>query len=304
MAYAIGTPGQPWGESEIEQWRSAVRYYRSYQTEVVDHLYRLSDRFHIDNYGSLSHDPIRYSLFAVKTAQPNPELPWVLITGGVHGYETSGVLGALSFLVNKAEQYEEKFNLVVIPCVSPWGFETINRWNYDTIDPNRSFKDGGLCEEAQFTMQYVAKHGIEPVMHIDLHETTDTDATEFRPALAAKLGQKETPTHIPDGFYLVGDSGNPQDAFQARIIAAVESVTHIAPNDEEGCLLGDKASQHGVVNYDAKLLGLCAGFTSARFTTTTEVYPDSESATREECIAAQVVAVEAALEFVSEQINS
>jgi len=45
-------------------------------------------------------------------------------------------------------------------------------------------------------------------------------------------------------------------------------------------------------------LGLCAGMTGARYTTTTEVYPDSPRATPEQCIAAQVAAVCAGLEFV------
>lgn len=300
MNYAVGTPGKPWGESEVDQWRQLARYQRSYQGNVVDHLYRLSDRFDVDNYGALSHDPIRYSLFAVKTRTPNPDLPWVVITGGVHGYETSGVMGALAFLVNHAESYQDRFNFVVLPCISPWGFETINRWNYDSIDPNRSFKDGGLCEEAKFAMAYVDGLGIEALLHIDLHETTDTDETEFRPALAAKLGQAYAPTMIPDGFYLVGNSSNPQAEFQAHIIAAVEAVTHIAPDDDEGRLLGDTAAQRGVVNYDYSALGLCAGFSSAKYQTTTEVYPDSQSATPEECIAAQVAGIEAALEFIAE----
>jgi hypothetical protein len=47
-----------------------------------------------------------------------------------------------------------------------------------------------------------------------------------------------------------------------------------------------------------KHLGLCAGISGARYTTTTEVYPDSPRATPEQCIAAQVAAVCAAVEFV------
>ena len=301
MAYSIGTPGTPWGEAEIREWRSTARYQRSYQTLVVDRVYGLSERFRVDTYGALSHDPIRYSLFAVSTREPNPELPWVLVTGGVHGYETSGVLGALSFLANKAEEFQARFNFVVLPCVSPWGFETINRWNIDSIDPNRSFKDGGLCEEAQFALTHLNGLDVEFLMHIDLHETTDTDATEFRPALAAKLGKDDSPTEIPDGFYLVGDAQNPQPEFQAAIIAGVASVTHIAPNDAEGRLLGDIAAQRGVVNYDVKPMGLCAGLSAASFTTTTEVYPDSPTATPQQCIEAQVAAIVAGLEYISAQ---
>ena len=54
----------------------------------------------------------------------------------------------------------------------------------------------------------------------------------------------------------------------------------------------------GVIRYPLKALGLCAGITGARYTTTTEVYPDSPRATPEQCNEAQAVAVKAAVEFV------
>jgi len=44
-------------------------------------------------------------------------------------------------------------------------------------------------------------------------------------------------------------------------------------------------------------LGLCAGITDARYTTTTEVYPDSPRASAEQCNAAQAAAVCAAIDF-------
>ena len=52
------------------------------------------------------------------------------------------------------------------------------------------------------------------LVHVDLHETTDTDETEFRPAKAARDGEYIDPDTIPDGFYCVGDTANPQDDFQ------------------------------------------------------------------------------------------
>jgi hypothetical protein len=44
-------------------------------------------------------------------------------------------------------------------------------------------------------------------------------------------------------------------------------------------------------------LGLCTSITHARYTTITEVYPDSPRTTPAQCNAAQVAAVCAALEF-------
>ena len=72
----------------------------------------------------------------------------VLVTGGVHGYETSGVFGALRFLDQHAAHYQGRVNLLVVPCVSPWAYERIHRWNPFAIDPNRSFHTPSPSAEA------------------------------------------------------------------------------------------------------------------------------------------------------------
>lgn len=43
-------------------------------------------------------------------------------------------------------------------------------------------------------------------VHIDLHETTDTDESEFMPAKSARDGVAHEEGEIPDGIYLVGNS--------------------------------------------------------------------------------------------------
>ena len=136
------------------------------------------------------------------------------------------------------------------------------------------------------------------LMHIDLHETTDTDETEFRPAKAARDGDYIAPDTIPDGFYCVADTANPQDGFQKAIIDAVRKVTHIAPPDGEGKIIGEVVTQDGVIGYPLSELGLCASITGAKYTSTTEVYPDSPKATDDECNDAQVAAVVGGLEYV------
>jgi hypothetical protein len=39
----------------------------------------------------------RFPLFAIRSRDWQPALPGVLVTGGVHGYKTSGLQGALWF---------------------------------------------------------------------------------------------------------------------------------------------------------------------------------------------------------------
>ncbi len=298
ISYPIGTPGQPWGAAEVAQWRSRQLPQRSYETDVVRVIYGMRDHFDVQQYGRLDYGVDTYPLFAVRTRAWRDGLPCVLVTGGVHGYETSGVLGALQFIAQHAGDYASDVNLVVAPCVSPWAYERIQRWNADAIDPNRSFRDHSTAQESAALMQLVAPFRDRVTLHVDLHETTDTDESEFRPALAARDGIAHEPGEIPDGFYVVDDSENPQPAFQRAVIAAVARVTHIAAADASGEIIGSPVVDHGVIQYPLRRLGLCARVTNARYTTTTEVYPDSPKATPAQCNNAQVAAVRAAIDYL------
>ena len=297
LSYPIGTLGQPWGAVEIADWRSRQVKRRSYAADVLQALEPLCERFDVAEYGALDYAGEWYPLMSVRSRDWRDELPIMLVTGGVHGYETSGVHGALQFLRDHARDYAGRANLLVVPCVSPWAYERIHRWNPDAIDPNRNFRDGSPSKEAAALVNLLAPLHGRVLMHIDLHETTDSDESEFRPALAARDGKDFEPGEIPDGFYLVDDTENPQPAFQQAVIEAVAKVTHIAPADAHGEIIGSPQVAPGVIEYALKALGLCAGITGARYTTTTEVYPDSPRATPQQCNDAQVAAVRAAIDY-------
>lgn len=300
--YPIGTPGQPWGPVEFEAWRSRQSVQRSY-ADVLAAIDALPADLQRQSYGDIAYPDGQYPVWAVRNRW-QAGVPWVLVTGGVHGYETSGVWGALHFLAEHALAWDGRANVLVLPCVSPWAYERVHRWNWDGIDPNRSFKHPSPSQEAAAVMRLVAQvrqqWQAEFVAHVDLHETTLSDESEFRPALAARDGQPFVPGSIPDGFYLVDDSDNPQPVFQQAVLQAVAKVTHIAEPDAEGRLIGSAMVAPGVIRYPLKALGLCASVSGARYTTTTEVFPDSPRTTPERCNLAQAVAVQAALRFVTQ----
>ncbi|VXB22992.1 Peptidase [Luteimonas sp. 9C] len=295
--YPIGTPGQPWGDAERAAWRTAQTRQRSHADDVVARVDALRTRFDVAVYDQLDAGGRCYPLLAIRSRDWRPDLPVGVVTGGVHGYETSGVVGALEFLEQSAADFAGRINLLVVPCVSPWGYEHVQRWNIDAIDPNRSFRAGSPARESAALVALLAPLRGEVLVHVDLHETTDTDESEFRPALAARDGVAFEPGGIPDGFYLVDDSERPQPGFQQTVIAAVERVTHIAPADADGEMIGSPVVAHGVIEYPVVELGLCAGITGARYVTTTEVYPDSPRTTPAECNAAQVASIVSALEY-------
>jgi len=299
--YPIGTPGVPWGQAEVATWLSRQIFRRSYEADVLRVIETLRSGYDVVQYGRLDYHPDKYPLFAIKSHRWNDALPCALVTGGVHGYEISGVHGALSFIDKHAATYAGRVNFIVAPCVSPWAYEVIHRWNTHAIDPNRSFRHDSPAQESAALMHLVAPIRDRVLAHIDLHETTDTDASEFRPALAARDGVTHVPGEIPDGFYLVADSEHPQLKFQQAVIAAVAQVTHIAPADRNGEIIGSPLIAPGVIAYPLERLGLCASITQAPYKTTTEVYPDSPRTTPEQCIDAQVSAVCAAIDFALTQ---
>jgi hypothetical protein len=297
----IGTPGVPWGKAEVAAWLATQTRKRSFEADVLAPVRALASDWDVREYGRLDYPPDSYPLLAISSRDWRDGLPCVLVTGGVHGYETSGVHGALRFVDRHASRYAGRVNLLVVPCVSPWAYERIHRWNFDALDPNRSFRENSPAQESAALMRLVAPLRERVLLHIDLHETTDSDESEFRPALAARDGVAFEPGEIPDGFYLVGDTEDPQPAFQQAVIAAVARVTHIAPADADGRIIGSPVVAPGVINYPLRQLGLCAGITDARYKTTTEVYPDSPRASPEQCNEAQVAAVCAAIDFVLAQ---
>jgi len=295
--YPIGTPGTPWGPAEVAAWRARQVRQRSYVDDVVARIDALRAGFDVRQYGELDYAPERYPLYAVRSRHWRDGLPLMVVTGGVHGYETSGVHGALQFLERDAARYAGRINLLAVPCVSPWGYERIHRWNPAALDPNRNFRADSPAPESAALWSLLAPLAAQARMHIDLHETTDTDESEFRPALAARDGKDYAPGTIPDGFYLCADSARPEPAFQQAVIAAVAKVTHIAPAGPDGTIIGSPVVAPGVIEYACRELGLCAGITEARYRTTTEVYPDSPRATPAQCNDAQAAAVGAAIDY-------
>jgi hypothetical protein len=76
------------------------------------------------------------------------------------------------------------------------------------------------------------------------------------------------------------------------------------PAEADGTMIGEKVVQDGVIAIPSpNSLGLCAGVTNAHYATTTEVYPDSPSATEEQCNRAQVACIDGGLQCIIREQN-
>ena len=67
------------------------------------------------------------------------------------------------------------------------------------------------------------------------------------------------------------------------MIEAVRAVTHIAPPDAEGKIIGAEVKQEGVIHYPAKELHLCSSVTNADYCTTQRCTSTVKTVTDDQC---------------------
>lgn len=285
---------KPWGPEEKAAWLKRQDTKRSYVRIVANRLDRLPTNglYKVEEYGSLNYKPQPYRLLRVTVGDLTNGKPNVLITGGVHGYEMSGVLAPMEFLEKYASALSDRFNFLVYPCLSPWAMEVDHRWNPDAMDTNRHFKrDGEQTAECVAFMDSIESLKTRFRVAVDLHETNNRDI-ELEAERADKDGDEPDTSPIPQGFYLVMHSKNKGSAIGRRIIETVSKVTRIAPEKDFFGMTNDG----GLTFYDKP--GLCMAFAlqHAPEAVTTEVYPDI--ITQEEAIQGQVASIRGALEHV------
>ncbi len=309
-----------WKEAEKLEWLSRQKFQRSYADQVlarIEKLKAVGGKLKIQSYGNLTLQgrtelaidgatlsaeeyKNRYPLYYAEVGDITNGKPNIIVTGGTHGYEESGVYGALEFLENHAIEYSENFNFLVFPCLSPFAYEVNQRWTHDAWDPNRSFdRSKPYVPEAQLVMDVLdearKRAGKNFAAAVDLHETPDRDKTMMSPQYQ-RYGINLTADDIliPNGYYLISGVTNESPEMALKIIEEVRKVTPIAPDPE---IHGDR-NENGIVisqGSDPTHQGLNQAYmrTIADNSFTTEIYPEIHPEPRgsSEAIAAQVATI-------------
>ena len=68
----------------------------------------------------------------------------ILIVTGVHGYERASINSTYYFVKDLLSNYAlnsllENYEIHIVPCVTPWGFNNNSRVNYNSVNINRNF---------------------------------------------------------------------------------------------------------------------------------------------------------------------
>ena len=97
----------------------------------------------------------------------------ILISAGIHGDEPAGVEAICTFLENKRfEDYLDKWEITILPCINPYGFEKNIRENHETRDLNRLFKDQDPPLEVKLAKSIFSPSYFN--ITIELHEDCDS----------------------------------------------------------------------------------------------------------------------------------
>jgi len=113
----------------------------------------------------------------------------VLISAGIHGDEPAGVETVCSFIERKDySQFVQEWEITLVPCINPFGYEANTRSNHEGVDLNRKFKSPTPPQEV-----VLAKKLFDSFfdLTIELHEDVDSSgyylfhssADGIRPAL-------------------------------------------------------------------------------------------------------------------------
>ncbi len=156
--------------------------------------------------GEVKSESQTYPLVKIVMGKENRKR--ALISAGIHGDEPAGVETICSFLEqNIFHQFSSEWELTLLPCINPTGFELHTRENHEGKDLNRLFKIDVSCPEILFVKNTFDR----PYdLDLELHEDVDTS-----------------------GYYLYQKDLTPELGVLGReILDGVEEVMELNPNNE------------------------------------------------------------------------
>ncbi len=96
----------------------------------------------------------------------------VLLSAGIHGDELAGVEALCEWLESRAYvKFLQRWDITMLPCINPWGYEHGTRANGDGQDLNREFNSSHPPQEVLF-VQSVLQQRFD--LSLELHADEDS----------------------------------------------------------------------------------------------------------------------------------
>lgn len=143
---------------------------RSFAREVEARIRRLKG-FVTTTIGSARYGNRVYPILACTTSGAGDRRrPKILVSGGVHGDEVAGVFAALEFLETLAPPLTPWFQIAVLPCMNPSGFELETLETADGANLNRLFGTETRQPEIVAVDSWLRRLNHRFAVTFDLHE--------------------------------------------------------------------------------------------------------------------------------------
>ncbi|MCH7622916.1 MAG: M14 family metallocarboxypeptidase [Nitrospinae bacterium] len=137
--------------------------------------------------GEISDSSLSHSIERIVLGRGNGKR--VLISAGIHGDEPAGVETVCSFIERKEYlRFVQEWEITLVPCINPFGYEANTRSNHEGVDLNRKFKSPSPPREVVLAQKlFDSKFDLT----LELHEDVDSSgyylfhlsADGLRPAL-------------------------------------------------------------------------------------------------------------------------
>lgn len=293
----------PWDLSNWSQSADAqediydLRDFYNHQASIISQFNGAAKRMVC---GYVTYHDVSYPIVMSLIGPYDPSKPSVLIQGGTHGYEPSGVFANLQFS-KEAAQYIERYNIFAIACTNPWAFVKDQRWGAHGVDGNRGWHVGSQNQEAEALILFMQREYPEAMqrgfhIHISNHEWPVERDNEFDALKAQRNGQEFTPSDLTSEtrseFFLIEDGQRNNRTVAKAVINSVENVMPILKPDGKGCIYDTPIQQKGVIHTNLQNIDVL--FTNASIALTTEIKVGTEDT--DVLVNAQVAAIHAALD--------
>jgi murein peptide amidase A len=108
-----------------------------------------------------------YELMRVSLGSGAPRR--VLLSAGIHGDELAGVEALCVWLETRAYvRFLQRWDITVLPCINPWGYEYGTRENSEGHDLNREFNSAPAPQEVLFVQSVLQRQfDLSLELHVD-----------------------------------------------------------------------------------------------------------------------------------------
>jgi hypothetical protein len=147
-----------------------VRHFNDILTRLKATLNPVGELTEVDTLPAGNRD---YPLIKIVLGKGNPRR--ILISGGIHGDEPSGVETICAFLEHKLyKSFLNRWEFTLLPCINPSGFEAGTRNNQDDIDLNRKFREDQVPREVA-----LVKNILDQPYDLDMELHEDVDSSGY-----------------------------------------------------------------------------------------------------------------------------